>query len=393
MDYKELSEHYYKLTGCEAFDEPTLILRFIMSDELRPYLTKISYKGILKHQTCLSEINLYYNFDLGHFRTRYMLDSCDPTLLGLVLNNIKTIHIAEYLLNNWNLFYDTIDQFLYDILHACLFDTHLYYYHYNEIDEDDIIIKFCSHWDIIPIINKFQSENVKSLSQYSIEFMHYLVCLYDVNHEYEIKYINNLLRICIEKGYDLEKFVNGYNIIEINNKYDVIPLVVHALHLKNKSSFLYLYNNILLESVDVEHLILLMGYDDELLKITDKFKTNDINLAEKLKTTVATIYKKPYRTLEEYMKGINKHVKNVKIFVNQIKNSHYFPSKNHILFDLLYHKLDDFRGDVLDGEILKNEYSIDVLFKPNSNPQIWKQNFMLMLQLHRNYYMLTVSSY
>lgn len=274
MNLGELRHAFTQITGKTAPETDKdllvacLLTRRKLFNALAPYIKNIKYRFDVFSLDVSKKVNkkYYKTFAYGAYeRGAYVIQ---PPPLWKILMYYPSHHVAiEFIINNWNLFYEEIETFIMNIFDFSLtysYNDYIYTINLPRSNEScKLLMDFLRQVDGIKYLNKYQV-GYETILNY--EIVKIFVMELDSNHKYEILAPNAFFKEFVKDGAIVFKQIFELYRNNIKGNPDCQRLLKHCLHKKQYDSYILLYNaGIKLSKIN--------WYGDELINLN-----NEVNL-------------------------------------------------------------------------------------------------------------------
>jgi len=281
---------YQDITGIKENEAYTYVIAecFLRPDFERfvPYILQLNFikNGLLFFEIPLSRTIEIKRYGIVEFVTPRHKIRHEPELFTVLFNEKSHHNALKHIIENWFLYYDTIDIMMEDILECLITDSN------NDPDRPlpeyeptvELMRNFFTENNLIKHINTFQTKR-KHLHH---EVIFELVKIFDINGEYEIvstyEFLSNFICDIDELVYYYNKYQDQIDINEsYDNEYYINDLPVLCLRFDYFDSYLFLYEKgyRLKTLVDYQFIAIKLALKPDLLYTIDHlYETSSIGL-------------------------------------------------------------------------------------------------------------------
>lgn len=262
----ELERAYVRLTGKQLPSMYTedLLLACLLAKKrtfikLIPYLKKLTPQDLgdirLLSISVSKEFNEdYYNkFSYIEYERR-MAYVCAPPLWTVLMYYSAHFTALNFIFNNWELFYETIDDFVKNIFYylVLLGDGGFYDVQLPQKSKSyNVLIKFLKRNNGIRMLNNYQ--NVSNINYLNYDTIRILIADIDFAGEYQVRNNYKFFILFAHNGKLFQEMFNRYHANSIDTNYDF--LIRRCLIEEFYDAYLVLYNaGIKIQTLDLNGL-------------------------------------------------------------------------------------------------------------------------------------------
>lgn len=389
---------YQDITGIEEKMAYTNVISecFLRPDFERfvPYITQLDFvrNNLLLFEIPLSRTMYVKRYGIVEYITPRHKIRHEPALFIILFYEESYHNTLKHIIENWFLYYDTVDKMIEDIL-ECLLAKFNDCYNQQLLEYEptvELMKNFFTENNLVKHINRFQNGR-----EYLDDYMIFkLVDMFDVDGEYEIistySFLSTYIHDINELIYHYNKYQDQIDINETNNDiYDINDLPELCLRYDYFDSYIFLYEKGCRLKTLINHqlIALKLALNPNLLYTIDHlYKTSSVELLypyycesgcyNKFEIVLAFI------TLFEY--GGNFEPLNFNSLLEQVNTTN--PNGQRTALPLLLFK--DNCDEYLDYvTFLLESYSMKLFFRdtPKTDKRVtWKFNFRTMIRFESN---------